>query len=397
MTRSTIEPTVNQREAYYPGTGGFEIPQHRTDGILDGMTNVVVRNMEDEEAFEEVRRFAESIVETIREPLLVLTRDLKIISANRSFYKTFRVAQEETVGRFFYQVGNRQWDIPKLRQLLEEIVPNNAEFNDFEVDHEFPNIGRKTMILNARQIYNAGAANHMILLAIEDITDRKKAEEALKASEKRLRYLSSQLLMAQEQERKRLARELHDGIAQCLSAIKFKMEDIIKQNGQSPVHSLTESLRFLIEMIQEGIEEVKRIQMDLRPPILDDLGILAALGWFLRQFQMIYSNIALEPVINIREEDVSGSLKTAIYRITQEAFNNIAKHSKADRVRLSLQKADHMIELSIQDNGQGFDPNGFNRGLGLSSMKERAEFSDGSFVIESALGHGTTIRASWPI
>jgi formate hydrogenlyase transcriptional activator len=142
-----------------------------------------------EETFEKAQEYTESIVETIREPLIVLTPDLKVISANRSFYETFQVAPEETEGRFIFDVGNHQWDIPALRELLEEIIPQNTHFNNFEVDHAFPRIGRKRMLLNARRIHREGKGTERILLAFEDITDQKQTEEALKSSEKRYRRL----------------------------------------------------------------------------------------------------------------------------------------------------------------------------------------------------------------
>jgi PAS domain S-box-containing protein len=109
-----------------------------------------------EETFEKAQEYTESIVETIREPLIVLTPDLKVISANRSFYETFQVAPEETEGRFIFDVSNHQWDIPALRELLEEIIPQNTHFNNFEVDHAFPRIGRKRVLHNARWIYREG-------------------------------------------------------------------------------------------------------------------------------------------------------------------------------------------------------------------------------------------------
>jgi formate hydrogenlyase transcriptional activator len=142
-----------------------------------------------EETFERVQNYAESIVETIREPLLVLSPDLKVISANHSFCATFQVPPEQTEGRFVYSLGNHAWDIPSLRELLEKIIPQNAHFNDFEVDHEFPVIGRRTMLLNARRIYREGQGTDRILLALEDITDQKRSEEGLKISETRYRRL----------------------------------------------------------------------------------------------------------------------------------------------------------------------------------------------------------------
>lgn len=142
-----------------------------------------------EETFEKAQKYTESIVETIREPLLVLTPDLRVITANRSFYETFHVPPEETEGRFVYSLGDQAWDIPSLRELLEKIVPQNTQFNDFEADHEFPLIGRKIMLLNARRIYREGKGTDLILLALEDITDHKLWEEALKISETRYRRL----------------------------------------------------------------------------------------------------------------------------------------------------------------------------------------------------------------
>ena len=132
---------------------------------------------------QEATRYAESIVETIRDPLLVLDADLKIISANRSFFIVFKVNHGETIGSFIYDLGNRQWDIPKLRELLEDILPKHKAFYDLEIEHTFRDIGHKVMLLNARQIYRKDIGTKMILLAIEDITEHKRLENILAESE----------------------------------------------------------------------------------------------------------------------------------------------------------------------------------------------------------------------
>ena len=128
---------------------------------------------------QEARDYAESIVETVRKPLVVLDAELKVLTANPSFYETFKVTPEETIGSFIYDLGNRQWDIPKLRVLFEDILPKETLFNDYEVDHKFPRVGRKIMLLNAREIVRKNIGSNVILLAMEDITGRKHAKEAL--------------------------------------------------------------------------------------------------------------------------------------------------------------------------------------------------------------------------
>ena len=129
----------------------------------------------------------EGIFETLREPLLVLDADLNILSANRSFYNNFKVEKEETIGHLIFDLGNKQWDIPALRTLLEEILPTQKLFDNYEVEHAFPDIGHKTMLLNARQIYREDIGTQMILLAIEDITERKRQDDVLAESEERYR------------------------------------------------------------------------------------------------------------------------------------------------------------------------------------------------------------------
>jgi signal transduction histidine kinase len=196
----------------------------------------------------------------------------------------------------------------------------------------------------------------------KDIVERKRAEEQLKESEKKLRYLSTELMTAQEKERKRIAGELHDSIAASLSAIKLSIEKILSDMEQ--------------DKQSQGLREV---------------------------ISKIYSSISIEKKIDIEENAVPDSLRTPIFRICQEALNNVARHSKATFVTLSLQKLDNRIELDIDDNGKGFNSEergvtGQSRkGLGLVSMRERAELSGGCFNIESAEWKGTVICVWWPL
>jgi PAS domain S-box-containing protein len=236
-----------------------------------------------------------------------------------------------------------------------------------------------------------------------DVTERMRMERALKKSEEELRRLSSQLLKAYEEERKRIALELHDSLGQTLSAIKFMVENVLHGVVEEENAKGAESLESIVTVVQEAIEEARRIQRNLRPPILDDLGILPTISWFCREFEKTYPAIRIEGQIDIEEDDVPDSLKIIIFRVMQEAFHNIAKYSRAKLVRLSLKGSDDKIDLGINDDGIGFDVdhvfgNGkWNTGLGLTSMRERAALSGGSLVIESEKGVGTTVRASWPM
>jgi PAS domain S-box-containing protein len=138
-----------------------------------------------EQALRDALAFAESIIDTVRDPLLVLDGDLRVVRASPEFYRTFGVTPEETEGRLVYDLGNRQWDIPRLRALLEEILPQTTTFRDFEVTHAFEHIGRKVMLLNARRLRRGPGQREMILLAIEDATARVDAEEARREAETR--------------------------------------------------------------------------------------------------------------------------------------------------------------------------------------------------------------------
>ena len=163
----------------------------------------ITERREAEQLIESAREYAESIVATVREPLLILDSKLHVRSANRSFYKTFKVESAETEGRSIYDLGNGQWNIPALRTLLEEILPRHNSFDDFEVDHDFNQIGPKTMLLNAHCSPPEGQCES-ILLAVEDISDRKRIERALKEVERQKDEINARLAFAHD----RMSRDL---------------------------------------------------------------------------------------------------------------------------------------------------------------------------------------------
>ncbi|MDA8308146.1 MAG: response regulator [Deltaproteobacteria bacterium] len=231
--------------------------------------------------------------------------------------------------------------------------------------------------------------------------DRLKSKKALLESETQLKHLASALLKVQENERRMVAAELHDDFGQLLTAIKFDIESILVR--MVPGDGCASDLRELIPSIQGAVERIRNMYTQLMPTVLDDLGILATLRWFCREFQKDHPDIEVDSEFGVREHEVAPDLKLVIFRIVQDALKNVAAHSGASRLRVSLIGKDEYLSLDIGDNGKGFDTvraiSSANNhgGLGLMSMKRRAELSGGSLRIESAEGAGTLVSVRWPI
>jgi signal transduction histidine kinase len=231
-----------------------------------------------------------------------------------------------------------------------------------------------------------------------DITERKSVEKELAEARQelvqwnaQLRQLSARLLETQEEERSRVAGDVHDSFASLLCAIKDELQPLLGKGED-------DRLNQVFYQLDIAIRDAIRIQMALRPPVLDDLGLLPALDALRRKFQENHSNIHVGKKFLLKNE-VPDSIEVPIYRIAEEAFDNIAAHSGADSVTISLARKDSLIELVIQDNGHGFNVEKMlsgGTGRGLSVMRERAVLSGGLFDIESEPGKGTTLRVSWP-
>jgi len=234
----------------------------------------------------------------------------------------------------------------------------------------------------------------------EEIAERKQTERELVEKEQDLRRLSTKLVDAQEDERKRVARELHDSIAGKLSAIKYGVEKKLGEMG-ADVASGGITLEDVLSEVKEAIEETRRISRNLWPSQLEDLGLIPSIDGLIRQFKTHNPDVEMVKEIDVEENKIPKRLKIAIYRILQEALNNAGKYSAASRIRVSLARKNSNLEFCAKDNGRGFDPEmvlnpeGDSSGMGLESMKERTEVSEGDFSVWSKPGEGTAVFATW--
>jgi len=234
------------------------------------------------------------------------------------------------------------------------------------------------------------------------VADRLQSEAALRKSEKELRLLSAHLLTAQENERRRVARDIHDNVSQTLVAMKFRIEQALNESGDKPANP-SELSSLIVPVVQGTIEAVRNIYMRLRPSMLDDLGLSATLTWLRRDFQDTHPDIDTRIDVAVEDGEIADNQKIVIYRVVQEALDNVVRHSRADRARISLKRNNNHVELTVQDNGTGFrleevmSVDDSLRGMGLTGMRERIELIGGTFAISSEAGEGTRIHASLPL
>ncbi len=341
------------------------------------------------------KNYVDKIIESMADMLIVVNSEAIIEKVNQTTLDLLGYEERELIGKKVDVIFNGEKTDPIF---LDEIIRTKSVRN---LETEL--VGKGTQKISVSLSGSLISDSAGIVCVAQDNTERKRAEEMLRKSASELRLLSSKILEAQESERKRVARELHDGIGQALTGIKFALENGVRRLKETDTAPHFKVLDDIIPLIQATVDETRRIAMGLRPSTLDDIGISETLYWFCQQFESIYKKIRILKLIEVEEDQIPETLKTVIFRVLQESLNNVAKHSGADRVQLSLQQQGVTVKLIVEDNGSGFDSekplpqNDTGQGFGLASMRERIELSGGIFTLETAPGQATRICAVWPI
>ena len=357
-----------------------------------------------------------SIVETVRHPLLILDAELRVRMANRAFYEMFQVAPAETERQLIYTLGNGQWNIPRLRELLEDILPHDSPFDDFYVVHNFPVLGRRSMLLNARRVRVDGTLPPHILLAIEDITDRLHAAATLREiSDHKL--IEKEVLESVADEQRRIGQDLHDGTGQELTGLGFLAQELAeslshpkRQRGRTlpkapssesseasaladASDDLAATARKIVEGLDRALKQVRQVSKGLIPVDISAEGLMVALG-------DLADNVTSQSKVKCRFSGPvpihDNQTATHLYRIAQEAITNALKHSRANHITVCLAAHDDGgVTLSIRDDGVGLtDQADATPGMGLKIMRYRASLIGATLHVESAEDGGSLVTCT---
>jgi PAS domain S-box-containing protein len=379
---------------------------------------------ESEAETQRARDYAEATLRSSPVPLLVLEDDLRVLTANDAFYHTFQVNSAETQGRLIYELGNGQWNIPKLRELLETILPQQTVFKEFEVTHDFEFIGRRTMLLNARRMENEPDIPDRIVLVIDDITERKAIQERLRIftheleaqvedrtrtlvqSQAQLRAMATELNLTEQRERKRLATELHDHLQQTLVLGRLMLSQ--GQRRSTTVPTCHQVMKKVDDILTEAITYTRTLVADLSPPVLRDHGLLAGLKWLSEYMQKHDITVTVTGSEN-GELKLPEDQAILLFQSVRELLINASKYAGTKQAHVQLDQHAGQLRIVVSDQGAGFDPltsttaaigapsGGMSSKFGLFSIQERMHALGGSFELESAPGKGTTARLVLPL
>jgi len=375
-------------------------------------------------AADEASEFAESVINTVREPLISLDQDLRVVTVSRSFYEFFKVRPEETVGQLIYDLGNKQWDIPRLRELLETILPQETTFDGYEVEHDFATIGKRTMLLNARQIQRVWGKERIILLAIEDITERSEIEDGLEKAHEELKELASELARVARVKSEFLANMSHElrtplnsiiGFSEVLCDEAFGPLNAKQKTYVSNVLASGKHLLLLINQILDMAKvEAGKMTLQLSRIPMKSLAyeISELLADMISKKKLHFALEVAEDLPSIEADELK------VREILYNLLSNAVKFTpEGGRIGMRAKKADSEIEIVVWDEGIGIAPGnlekvfeGFFRvdtpysrvtegtGLGLPLSKKLVELHGGSLSVESSgLGKGTSIRVTLPM
>jgi PAS domain S-box-containing protein len=360
----------------------FEQSQHHVAELEE---RIAERNRAEAALRDSEERYRE-LFENARDAIYVHDLEGRYTRVNRAAETLSGYTREEIVGHSFVEFVAPE-HIEQVRRRFCAKLAKQGETN-YEIEVIAKDGHRVPIEISSRAIYENG-----LLVGVQgtarDITERKRAQDALQ-------MFSRQLIEAQEDERRRIARELHDQIGQVLTAVKMNLHAVQRFSQASEASCY---LKENIESVDEALRLVRDLSVDLRPPVLDDFGLATGLRWYAGRYAM-RTGLEVEVVIELPDEQerFSRDLETACFRIAQEALTNVARHSRATSVLLHLVKNGTVLLLSVTDDGVGFDVESLRKRaprastLGLISMQERAHAAGGTIEIKSVISKGTAVQ-----
>ena len=386
------------------------------DLILLAMEDVTGRRR-GQQLLLQIEAYAQDVVDTVREPLLILDSGLRIHSANRAFYETFRVSAEETENQLIYELGNGQWDIPDLRTLLEDVVPTSSVFNDFELEHDFPAIGRRVMLLNARKLQQ-GSHAELVVLAMEDVTERRRAEgEVAKAKEAaETANRTKSLFLAN------MSHELRTPLNAIIGFSEMLQEEAIERNlheFHADLQKISTAGQHLLVLINDilDLSKIEAGKMELQLETFDIASLIADVAATL-QMQVVKNGNTLD----VRHAPAIGGMHGDLNKIRQGLFNlvsNAAKFTQGGRIIVLAERVEmdgsEWIMFRVSDTGIGLGPEQIVRlfqpfmqadasttrkfggtGLGLALTRRFCQMMGGDVTVHSVLGEGSTFTIKVP-
>ncbi len=391
-------------------------PYRTSENKIEGLVVVLVdidQLRRSQQGLREARDFAHSILQGVPVPLVVVARDCTIRTVNEAFRTLAGLPERDLVNRSFPDFLSVTWGIDDMRHQLAGLIEGDAGAV-LKFEHAFITSDGKTLLVKAEAL--ASDDDRVVLLTMEDITQRRQSEQViaqqkrelekevertnmvlLQAQEER-REVAARMFTAQEDERRRVARELHDDVAQRLSATLMDVEAALldSENDGSSLQTILDEKIF--PSLHALNTDVRQISHGLHPAIIDDLGLVPALKSLIDEFrerEQMPATLLTQPV----PEHLPSTTVITLYRIAQESLRNVAKHAGKTHVKLVLHLKDDKLCLEIRDSGFGFDQEADSKrqGLGLLSIKERARIAGGSSIIRSSLGKGTVVTVEVPI
>lgn len=365
------------------------------DDEISHLTNEINKMLTDIEKSHENLQKYEHIVSASIDLLAFFDKNYICQAVNDAFLNYFHKRRDEFIGHHVSEALGQAVFENQVKLNMDRCL--SGEHVNFRVWLDFPGKGRRYMDVYFYPFRESDGSISGIAVNIRDITVRKQAEDEIRRSQEGLRNLTSRLHKVREEERSLISREIHDKLGQTITGLRIDLAWILEHLPERN-KELTERARATLQLVDETLETVRRFSYELRPAMLDDLGLIAAIEWQAREFSHRTGCICK---LNLEVDDfvVDDDRNTVIFRILQEALTNVARHARANHVEVSLHKVDSQLVLMVKDNGVGIsnEIKMNTRSLGLISMQERASAFGGKIQIKAADGGGAQIILIMPV